>query len=223
MQTPPFVSASLSLALTGGLVATGCTANERIARSADWAEVFTLTVGEGVGAKARLGHAQLGLYRGSDKAGLRAGRWGASWDTHDNYDYLWAFYGREYFDGWENGHPPLLANKRVAATHRFPFAVDRAAPHPRRWTDSFGAEKLADGSENTAYSTQMDLVVGLFGSVRIGFNPGELLDAIVGHLGGDLYGDDNRAEMRKRKSRAEIMAENPILNDSRTLPITPQS
>lgn len=201
--------------------ATGCSANERIARSADWAEVFTFTVGEGAGAKVRLGPAQLGLYKGVDRAGLRAGVVGSSWDVQDNYDYLWAVYGREYFDGWQDTRPPLTARKHTAATHRFPFSVDRFTPHPNRWMDTLGLEKLADGRANDAYWTQCDLVIGIFGSARIGFNPGELADAVLGHVRLDLYGDDKRPGMTNRKSRAEVQAENPILSDSHTLPIYP--
>ena len=198
----------------------GCTSQERERRAADWAEVLTLTVGEGVGAKARLGPAQLGLYRGADKAGLRAGSLGSSsWDSHDNYDYVWAFYGREFFEGWQNTRPPLSPKKTTAATQRFPFIVSPYAPYPNRWHDIQGDERLASGAQNAAYRTQCEIALGLGFTVRLGANPGEFVDAVLGHFGADIYGDDLRRPTSRPKPDPKLR--NPILNDPKTLPITP--
>ena len=60
--------------------------------------------------------------------------------------------------------------------------------------------------------TQIDLSVGLIASVRLGFNPGELLDFIMGLAGLDLYGDDLAgskedwealAQKRREKNKAK--------------------
>ncbi|MDT8390564.1 MAG: hypothetical protein RRC34_08670 [Lentisphaeria bacterium] len=45
------------------------------------------------------------------------------------------------------------------------------------------------------YYTQIEVVVGVLGSIRLGFNPGELLDFILGWTTLDIYGD----ELGKRK------------------------
>ena len=59
---------------------------------------------------------------------------------------------------------------------------------------------------------QIDLSVGLIASVRLGFNPGELLDFLIGLVGFDLYGDDlagskedweTLAMKRREKSKAK--------------------
>lgn len=215
MKTPlaPRIAPLLALALL-----TGCASRER---ADDWAQVFTLTVGDGVGAKARIGPAQLGLYKGEDKSGLRAGEWGSSWDSHDNYDYLWLCYGKEYFGGWNSTAVPLQPRKVTAATHYFPFLVERRAPSPHGWSDHYGDPVMESATRNAAYWTQIDLALGVGGSVRLGFNPGELLDAILGHFGADIYHDDTPD--RDRLSHEELLNRNPILKDPNTLPITPAS
>ena len=38
--------------------------------------------------------------------------------------------------------------------------------------------------------TQLDLTIGVGVSIRLGFNPGELLDFALGFVGLDLYDDD---------------------------------
>jgi hypothetical protein len=40
------------------------------------------------------------------------------------------------------------------------------------------------------FFTQLDVSVGLFGSLRLGFNPGELLDLILGFTTLDIFADD---------------------------------
>lgn len=208
------------LALAASLTLAGCSSQEWANRAEDWAQVFTLTVGDGVGVKARIGPAQLGLYKGEDRAGLRAGEWGSSWHSHDNYDYLWLFYGKECFTGWETTRTPLQAKKVTAATHVFPLLVERRAPSPHGFVDLYGDSKYENGAHNAAYWTQFDLAVGVGGSVRLGFNPGELLDAILGHVGIDIYRDDIAESRVKRVSDEERRAQNPILNSPDTLPIT---
>ncbi len=172
----------------------GCTDTHR---ANDWADVITATVGDGVGAKARLGPFQTGLYSGNDMAGLRSGETGEHWGRVANYDCYWLVTGREHFDGWIDDRGPVLRHKVVAAESFFPCIVIPEAPHPYRREDFFDARtggKLTDGSKNHAYWTQFEIALGLSKTVRFGFNPGELLDALLGHLGVDLYDDDNTPE-----------------------------
>ena len=44
--------------------------------------------------------------------------------------------------------------------------------------------------ETLAYLTQVEAVVGLGPSIRLGFNPGELLDFILGWVTLDIFNDD---------------------------------
>ena len=47
-----------------------------------------------------------------------------------------------------------------------------------------------DHPPKACFYTQIEVAAGAGGSVRLGFNPGELLDFLFGWLGADLYGDD---------------------------------
>ena len=64
----------------------------------------------------------------------------------------------------------------------------------------------------------MEVAAGLVGGIRLGFNPGELLDFIMGFLGLDLYGDDleglpddwaELAERRRAEGKARRLAAEP--------------
>ncbi len=58
---------------------------------------------------------------------------------------------------------------------------------------------------NPARWTQFEVAAGLLGGVRLGFNPGELLDFLLGFFGADLYGDDlARGEIQSHAESAEI-------------------
>ena len=73
-----------------------------------------------------------------------------------------------------------------------PLAPNRkeARPHLPSWTHLEAAAALGVG-------------------VRLGFNPGELLDFLLGFFGADLYGDDlARGEMEPHAKSAEF-AESP--------------
>jgi len=53
---------------------------------------------------------------------------------------------------------------------------------------------------NASYWTQIEAVIGIGGTLRLGFNPGELLDFILGWTTIDIYGDDLEAKKQKEKS-----------------------
>jgi hypothetical protein len=55
------------------------------------------------------------------------------------------------------------------------------------------------------YYSQIEVVVGLGPSVRLGFNPGEFLDFLLGWFGVSIYGDDREAE--REREGAEKKAE----------------
>lgn len=202
------------------LGATGCT---DVYRENDWKDVVTGTVGEGYGIKVRVGPLQTGLYTGNDMAGLRAGVTGSNWGRIANYDYYWLFYGKEHFDGWTDNRTPIARGKVVAAESFFPCLVRSEALSPYAKEDIFtGEAKLTDGSKNKAYWTQIDIAFGLGDSLRIGFNPGELLDAVCGHFGADIYGDDVTAdEVELRRPKPKLEETNPILSRPGTIPPRP--
>lgn len=190
----------------------GCT---DVHRCNDWADVFTGTLGEGAGVKARVGPFQTGLYTGNDMAGLRSGVTGEHWGRIANYDYYWLVTGREHFDGWLDNRTPVARGKVVAAEHLFPCVVIPEAPDPCRREDFLNPDagrKLSDGSKNLAYWTQFEFALGVGRTVRLGFNPGELLDALLGHVGLDLYGDDTTHAEEARR-RGGLPAEKPAVGE----------
>lgn len=195
--------------------ATGCT---DVHRSNDWADVITATLGDGYGTKARVGPFQAGLYTGNDMAGLRAGETGKHWGHIANYDYYWLFAGSEHFDGWIDNRGPVVRRKVVAAQYIFPCFILPEAPNPCRpedMLDSTAGQKMTDGSKNHAFWTQFEFALGLGRTVRIGFNPGELLDALLGHVGIDLYGDDTTPDEEAEKRRHLEFVRNPGVEENR--------
>ena len=50
------------------------------------------------------------------------------------------------------------------------------------------------------YYTQVEVVIAIIGSLRLGFNPGELLDFLVGWTTLDIYGDD----LNKKGSKTSL-------------------
>jgi hypothetical protein len=56
--------------------------------------------------------------------------------------------------------------------------------------------------ENPAYWTQVEVEAGVIFAVHAGFNPGELLDFLLGWFGADIYGDDcGSADQREARAR----------------------
>ena len=55
----------------------------------------------------------------------------------------------------------------------------------------------------TYFLAQVEAVVGLGPSIRLGFNPGELLDFILGWTTLDIYKDDLEWEKRKSNHTSE--------------------
>lgn len=54
-----------------------------------------------------------------------------------------------------------------------------------------GFEDAGDRRRLAPRYTQIEIVAGAFVGLRLGFNPGELVDFIAGLFGFDLYGDDD--------------------------------
>ncbi len=161
----------------------GCASTGRYLadRGHDAADVVTCTLGIGVGAKARVGPVQLGLLINRDVVGLRGGafHW---WPEHEyqfdsiqpgEYDFVYLsgdFFRDTRSDDtrgklYTAGGLPLIKE------------VDLNVSPARR-------QRL------TYYHTQIEIVAALLGSVRLGLNPGELVDFILGWFGVDFFHDD---------------------------------
>jgi len=186
-------------------------------RGRDAADVLTLTVGAGVGAKARVGpvHAGLGFFK--DWAGLRGGEaaeiWSGSMDVVfpmlvpcgaplEKYGPLKIFVMCFDMEILQVSPSAALRGKEFQAFSFIPFWVPVVAI-----TANLGGNddfSVAEGSLHAPadrasrdripkpwyYCTQIEAVAGLGGSVRVGFNPGELLDFILGWALLDIFDDD---------------------------------
>lgn len=149
-------------------------------RANDAADVFTLTAEDGSGAKAQVGPLSFGLFASTNSTGLRGGVWGeqtptGASDFSSRRDVTVGLFG---LDAFESAHE--IARLR---------GKDRSAENYLENLLVFW-EARGPGGPAWPYYTQIEASVGVVRGVRVGFNPGELLDLFVGFLGLDLYGDD---------------------------------
>ena len=165
-----FVGVAMS-AFCSGCATTGYLGD----RMRDAGDVFTASVGMGAGAKARVGPLQVGAIGNIDMWGLRGGKLGdvAFYETLTS-DFLspWPIKGKFGEERYVYGAPREMPNKRGKGfLAKAPLPVVGVADQPE-------------------YYTQVEVVVAIIGSVRLGFNPGELLDFILGWTTLDIYKDD---------------------------------
>jgi hypothetical protein len=150
-------------------------------RLRDAKDPITVGVGAGGGAKVRLGPVQAGIITDFPLAYLRGGEFGtiASQEgtghcmflPDGDFDFIWS--GSE---GFSSTNPTTKQRRKVfrAETDRIPFVYNLQSPNP-------------------AYYSQIEIAGGILGTIRIGFNPGELLDFILGWMNIDIYNDDTDA------------------------------
>lgn len=182
------------------VLSTGCAmSGPGLDRQRDAADVFTAVLGTGLGVKARVGPLQFALLGDLGGVGLRGGTTfcligkdppGASVELAEGLVSTDAF-----FPDSRTTHVSLDRRKAYGAIGVLAFAV----PHPTkelRWYEA------APG-----YFTQIEVVVGLGVSVRLGFNPGELLDFALGWFAIDIYSDD--LERRKANGDAGALVVTP--------------
>ena len=182
--------------LAAATLSSGCATYVRD-RVADAGDIFTATVGTGIGVTAKAGPIHTGLGSVIDFYGLRGGEFGSFvpdsklddrapnriTDTllppsGDEAVIVAAFgtFGPYKSRAWARGK--TFSSPYLETGELFPF-LDLP------WDNDAECHPLIDPQW-----TQIDLSVGLIASVRLGFNPGELLDFLIGLVGFDLYGDD---------------------------------
>ncbi len=184
-------------------------------RGRDARDIVTATVGVGAGAKVRVGPLHAGLLLNTDCYGLRNGLLvdGSWWHDNSGVEEDWFLIPRSsgrsdcpVIWGWEGyfvraSVPPVPMRPGYnPGYHRFACAVsyipfvaipqseeefDGAVPHERLEED----ERLS-WSLRLKYLTQIEVVAGLVGTVRLGFSAGELVDFILGWTTLDIFHDD---------------------------------
>jgi hypothetical protein len=187
MQKRILTAGRLALALLGAICASGCgTPGVLGDRARDAADVFTLSAGSGVGVRARAGPVHAGVIADIGTTGLRGGRFqNGLGHSAGELEYLvmpvdsiiagqpkWTF-AAEVFEPDDN------RGKGYTAFSRVPFittTIQTEKGQPQRWFHP--------------YLTQVELQFGLILMLRVGFNPVELLDLILGLVGVDILADD---------------------------------
>ena len=169
-------------------------------RRRDTADIFTLTVGFGAGAHARIGPFHAGLVVFVDQFGLRGGVLvkpsdfhGSSWYSNSDTLDLTVTGGEDFRIGDEGRYKQFDAG--IESSFPMVTLVDYCpGPHP---------------PAVLPYYTEVEVIVALIGGVRVGVNSGEALDFLLGWFGIDIYNDD--VEMRgmrlqEEQTRAEEQA-----------------
>ena len=172
-------------------------------RARDGADILTVTVGSGFGAKVQVGPIRTGLLLNSDLYGLRGGAFGnQSGDPGPHFSPT----SQEIYI--IVGLQDVYRSKISAVAQRNKDFSRGLVPHTP--------------DESPASRTQLSVVIGALVSVRAGFNPGELLDFLLGWANIDIYDDDlkqtrlDRALEQKRKESPYItLEERRRLRDTR--------
>ena len=177
------------LFVSAGLLLQGCASAYWSDRWSDAKDTLTCAVGLGLGAKARVGPLQVPLIVQSDYAGLRCGEVFASPMRDDFWTYVseaghvvdfpFPVYLREYdtlYSGYEIFDPGGLS----------------AVRHKRVRSQGMGPATFDGDAKNYGFYTQVEATVGAVFSLRLGVNPGECLDAVLGFTTLDLFGDDGK-------------------------------
>ena len=174
MQAMPIRPALLALGLS---FASGCaTAPYLQDRGRDAADVFSVTVGYGVGIRTQVGPLATSIGLIKDVAGVMSGS--ALWSTSASPMSIGTLY-LDFVDGNNRTDTTRLRKKRYEQAHFafLPFAYcEPSFPY-------FNPNECH-------YLTKLELAAGLGPSLRIAFNPVEFADFLLGLFTIDLFGDD---------------------------------
>jgi hypothetical protein len=210
--------AGLFLAACLSFMLAGCSTPYMQDRKHDALDTVTLTLGGGLGVQAHAGPAQGGLLVSEDLGGIRAGeRFGRFYSFSDydsskgagarsglifpdlnNMTFNFLLLGFDAFDGRQGRAPEASIRDRHKGIQG---ALIGPLWIPGQWIDNKSDEPAWPF---IAQWTQLEATVGLWWSMRVGVNPGEMLDFLLGWATLDLYGDD--AESRKARHAKEKAA-----------------
>jgi hypothetical protein len=152
-----------------------------IDRWRDASDILTVAVGKGYGGKARVGPVHLGAFYNRDYMGLRGGESHRQWSSKDalpsTFDFDLTFISGERFD------PEKFV--RTRDRHKCFVASGVAG---LSFSKGFEGEDWSVG--DASYYTQVEMAAGLVRTLRLGLNPGEVLDFLLGWVRIDLFDDD---------------------------------
>jgi hypothetical protein len=150
-------------------------------RVRDALDMTTMEAGFGLGVKLRAGILNTGYYQGNGFFGLRGGKIGMQSDA----EYLFLTpYPKTDLAG-ETIPSRICRNEYYSSKNVTPLT---SIFPPNTIVDS----KSHDYMENAPTSAyfQIEMAVGLGPTLRIGFNPAEILDFLLGFAGVDILSDD---------------------------------
>lgn len=212
------------LALACGAVSTlcaGCASAYWRDRANDLGDIASVSFGAGLGVRAQAGPVATGLGAQMDVAGFRGGRFFADRRAFDLEPLGWSvdlvcasanLFGLRPADGTQEPFDPDVdARGKYRGRYNgciegafIPFWLFGEPLHPGEHggtADALPPYPVAPGraAPKDHWSpdwTHLEIAAALGVGVRLGFNPGELLDFLLGFFGADLYGDDlARGEM----------------------------
>ena len=160
---------------------TGCASTYMVDRRRDALDVFTIAGGVGLGARARIGpiHGGLILYGGD--VGLYAG------------DIVECYAGSciHFVDTEIIGFGVEQMGVRLFPSSTRTDRLDGKYFFAESSTVPFVATKFNSNLRFPhPYWTQCEVQLGIIPAIRLGFNPGELFDFLLGWVGIDIYDDD---------------------------------
>ena len=191
-------------------LSTGCASPYMVDRGRDAADIFTASVGAGLGAKARIGPLHVGILGSRDYAGLRGGRFKFNYgeDRDYCYDADLLFVPIGYLTGGDCFTPEFAFKpdrmKHFQSFIFIPFWYSFMPGESLENLNTSSEEMLDMGRESLHVYTQIEAVIAIGPSLRLGFNPGELIDFILGWTTIDIYDDD--IERREQEERIEQIA-----------------
>ena len=154
-------------------------------RKRDFADIFTATLGNGYGGNVRVGPLHAGLLGNIDREGLHSGIWYSNWGefsipwnmcSHSLELDLTFLHTNGPGSAW--GGLPHYRGKKYEAGGFIPFC---SWIRDHGWTPSYMVWH---------YYTDIEFAVGLYYSLRLGFNFGECADFFLGFVGVDIFNDD---------------------------------
>ena len=173
-RTIQLILAAVVAATVSGCASTGGYLADR---GRDAADIFTVAAGVGLGAKARIGPVGTGLLVQTDMIGLRDGYFFTSSPSEKSmyYDVLLIYRAEDNAHNYNNNRKDNLKRKM-----NFPFIYEDLPAHLP-----------------ACHWYQIEAVAALGPSVRLGFNPGELVDFLLGFATVDIFNDDLAAKERE--------------------------
>ena len=189
------ITFNISIVVLFVLIA-GCASDEGylLDRYRDGADIFTATVGYGGGARARVGPIHVGAILNREKTGIRDGEFSlfnvykapvyTKVSGEFELPFPIAIAEPKFFclaEGYEPEGIPAKRGKGYDVGSAIPFVSTKFKNKPDYKTFQ---------STLYPYFTQIEVSVGIGGSIKLGFNPGEMFDFILGWTTIDIFNDD---------------------------------